>query len=101
MVFELSYLGHEEVVVLTEMNDACIVRGNGGHGWPVYAVLMIVTHEHIAGTKKPRVQFSLSVQDFCIDGEEESPNPVQTSASDVTHTITQQVTGQDGGEFVL
>jgi hypothetical protein len=35
MVFELSYLGHEEVVVLTEMNDACMVRGNGGHGWPV------------------------------------------------------------------
>jgi hypothetical protein len=46
-------------------------------------VLMIVTHEHIAGTRKSRVQFSLSVQDLCIDAEEESPKPVQTSASDV------------------
>jgi hypothetical protein len=40
----------------------------------------------------------MSVQDLCIDGEEESPNPVQTSASDVKHTSTQQVTGQDGEE---
>jgi hypothetical protein len=46
-------------------------------------VLIIVTHEYIAGTRKPRVQFSMSVQDLCIDAEEESPKPVQTSASDV------------------
>jgi hypothetical protein len=67
-----------------------MVRGNGGHGWPVHAVLMIVTHEHIAGTRKPRAQ--------CIDADEVSPKPVQTSASDVNHTSTQQVTGQDGEE---
>jgi hypothetical protein len=59
---------------------------------------MIVTHEQKTGTRKPRVQGSMNVQGWSTDADKESPNPVQTCASNVKHTSTQQVTGQDGEE---
>jgi hypothetical protein len=77
----MTYLGLIQVVVLTRVIIELL--GNGGHDWPVHATVLIVTQEQIASTRKPRLQFSMNVQDFYIDAEGESPKPVQTNASDV------------------
>jgi hypothetical protein len=77
----MTYLGLIHVVVLTRVIVELL--GNGGHNWPVHATVLNVTQEQIAGTRKLRVQFRMSVQNFYIDAEGESPKPVQSIANDV------------------